>query len=739
MSNATTDEALVATHAFEMVPEDYDASSMHRARFWLVYLRLGLSVLTLESCAALGYYSLTGSRANRGLLISIAIVSILLATVGFCLSNRLAQHSLRRPIAIGFLIFAEVAVALAASLDGGIDSPVVYLLGLPVLVGAIALTPRQVLACGVTTVVCLIGVALSDGDVARSRFDLEMLCASIGGAIILALGMASAATGFERAQDRLISEVNRLTGSDPLTGCLNQRAFHSRLELEIERSRRYGYPLTLVVADVDLFKLFNDAHGHRAGDETLASVARVLLDSIRRSDAVARIGGDEFAMILPETSLERAVGADAVQGAIELAERILESLRADTAIGVTLSLGIAELSAANPTEQKIFRDADEALYRAKAGGRDRSVVSAGDPLAANELALAALESSRTRSPENSARIEQRLREELRHSSELRSIFDVLRESAPIGLGFFDRDFRALQINEYLAKVNGAPVEEQLGRTVEEMVPEIWPRLEPGFRKVLETGETVSLVAVPGKTAEDPDHEHYWSSSLYPVKLDEEIIGIGLVVLDVTDRKLVEEHQRTMMRTVVAALGATVEKRDPYTSGHQRRVAQISGAIAKEIGCDTELVEQIELAARIHDLGKVAVPAEILTRPGLLTDEESALIRGHAKIGYDILQSVGFAGPIPDMILQHHERLDGSGYPCGLHGDEISIGARVIAVADVVEAISSRRPYRAALGPEIALKEIRIGSGALFDATVVTACLKLAAGGQLQLTEGDAGA
>lgn len=245
------------------------------------------------------------------------------------------------------------------------------------------------------------------------------------------------------------------------------------------------------------------------------------------------------------------------------------------------------------------------------------------------------------------------------------------------------------------------------------------------------------------TATDPGHVHYWSSSLYPVKLNGEVIGIGLVVLDVTDRKMIEENQRTMTRTmtrtVIAALGATVEKRDPYTSGHQRRVAEISGAIAREIGCAPELVEQIELAARIHDLGKIAVPAEILTRPGILSDEETALIRGHAKIGHDILQSVGFEGPIPDMILQHHERLDGSGYPYGLRGNEIGLGARVIAVADVVEAISSRRPYRAALGPEIALKEIRNGSGKEFDANVVAACVKLAATGQLQLAGGDAGA
>ena len=191
-------------------------------------------------------------------------------------------------------------------------------------------------------------------------------------------------------------------------------------------------------------------------------------------------------------------------------------------------------------------------------------------------------------------------------------------------------------------------------------------------------------------------------------------------------------QRTLIRTVAAALGATTEKRDPYTAGHQRHVATIAAAIATEIGCDDKAVEEIEIAASIHDIGKVAIPAEILTRPGRLDPIETALLRGHAQIGYDILKSVGFDGPVPQMILQHHERLDGSGYPNQLHGDEIMLGARVIAVAEVVEAIASARPYRAALGITAALDELKAGRGVRFDARAVDACVNLFQQGRLHV-------
>ena len=165
-------------------------------------------------------------------------------------------------------------------------------------------------------------------------------------------------------------------------------------------------------------------------------------------------------------------------------------------------------------------------------------------------------------------------------------------------------------------------------------------------------------------------------------------------------------------------------RDPYTSGHQQRVAKLAVAIARELSLAEDDIEGLHLAGIIHDVGKVTIPPEILSKPGRLSGVELALIREHAQAGYDIIKGVDFPWPIAQMILQHHERLDGSGYPDGLRGDEILLGARIIAVADVVDAMATHRPYRAAVGIDAALQEIEANRGRLYDPDVVDACLRL---------------
>ena len=179
-----------------------------------------------------------------------------------------------------------------------------------------------------------------------------------------------------------------------------------------------------------------------------------------------------------------------------------------------------------------------------------------------------------------------------------------------------------------------------------------------------------------------------------------------------------------LEAAVTAIAAASEMRDPYTAGHQRRVGELARAIATEIGVDPELIAGIQVAATIHDVGKLIVPAEILSSPGRLKEAEFALIKQHPQAGYDIVAGIEFPWPVPEMVLQHHERLDGSGYPNGLHGEEIATGARIIAVADTVEAITSHRPYRPALGLEVAIKAISDGRDSLFDPAVVDACCLL---------------
>lgn len=213
--------------------------------------------------------------------------------------------------------------------------------------------------------------------------------------------------------------------------------------------------------------------------------------------------------------------------------------------------------------------------------------------------------------------------------------------------------------------------------------------------------------------------------------NDEVIGILGVGEDITERKRAEEElQETMIKLrrslegVIQVMVTTVEARDTYTAGHQRRVADLSVAIAKEMGLPEEQIEGIRMAGIIHDLGKIAIPAEILSNPGRLSDIQFSMIKTHPQVGYDILKTIDFPWPIAKIVLQHHERLNGSGYPQGLTDKNILIEAKILSVADVVEAIASHRPYRAALGPNVAFEEIQKNRGTFFDPDAVDACIRL---------------
>ena len=187
----------------------------------------------------------------------------------------------------------------------------------------------------------------------------------------------------------------------------------------------------------------------------------------------------------------------------------------------------------------------------------------------------------------------------------------------------------------------------------------------------------------------------------------------------------------MMRDMVGAMGRIVEARDPYTQGHERRVAELAQALAAEMGMDDDSIAMVQMTSLLHDIGKLAVPAEILTKAGTLSDSEFEMIKDHSRQGYEILKEITCPWPIADIVLQHHERMDGSGYPSGLKGDQILLPARIIAVADVVEAMASHRPYRPIIGLGQALQALREGTG-MFDPDVVAACERLYAKGEIRL-------
>jgi PAS domain S-box-containing protein len=267
-----------------------------------------------------------------------------------------------------------------------------------------------------------------------------------------------------------------------------------------------------------------------------------------------------------------------------------------------------------------------------------------------------------------------------------------------------------------------------------------PRFDP-WREAVEKYGHASSIALPlkaGGTAFGVLSIYSREASAFSaneVALLEEVaedLAFGIVNLRtrmerdqaVRERQAYMERLRANLEDALQAIATTVEMRDPYTAGHQRRVAHLSKLLATKLGLSDEEAHGIYLAAIVHDIGKISVPAEILNKPTRLSEMEMAIVKKHVSDTYTILKGIQFPWPIADMARQHHERLDGTGYPLGLKGDDILFGSRIMAVADVVEAMSSHRPYRPGRGIQAALEEIRKGRATIYDASVVDACCKL---------------
>ncbi len=306
---------------------------------------------------------------------------------------------------------------------------------------------------------------------------------------------------------------------------------------------------------------------------------------------------------------------------------------------------------------------------------------------------------------------------------------VIYDHSPLLISEFDLEGRYLLVNRAVSELFGLSPRELEGRSFFELLPEeaseifmrrtrhVWDSQEP-----LAVEDTVNIGGVT---------KHYLTM-LFPLyDRDGDINSIGSIAHDITDRKEAEDSLRDALGrlrkvtgSVIQVIVSAVESRDPYTAGHQRRVGDLARAIAGEMGLSAGMTEGIRVAGVIHDLGKIGIPAEILSKPHRLGDTEFAIIKEHPKIGYEILKDVDFDWPVAKMVYQHHERMDGSGYPEGLKGEEILIEARILAVADVVEAMSSHRPYRPTVGLDQALVEIESGRGTLYDPDVADACMRL---------------
>jgi len=260
-----------------------------------------------------------------------------------------------------------------------------------------------------------------------------------------------------------------------------------------------------------------------------------------------------------------------------------------------------------------------------------------------------------------------------------------------------------------------------------------PKFKPWRNKALKRGY-LSTIALPLIYEEETigvlnvysgTKETFGEDEVRFLKEVAEDIAIGIRSLR-SELQLKQSYQKLemAMNATIGAMSKIIEAKDPYTAGHQQRVSQLATAIAKELNLSQDKIEGARIASLIHDIGKIGIPTEILSKPTKLTDIEFSLIKEHSQKGYDILKSIDFSYPVANIVLQHHERLNGSGYPNHLKGDKILLKARIIGVADVVEAMSSHRPYRPSLGIEKALEEISQNRGILYEPEVVDACLKL---------------
>ncbi len=310
-------------------------------------------------------------------------------------------------------------------------------------------------------------------------------------------------------------------------------------------------------------------------------------------------------------------------------------------------------------------------------------------------------------------------------------FRSLSETAPDIIYLVDTSGAFTYVNPAWEKILGHRVEDVLGRHVADFVRKEDLPLYIDMLKYVR-GKAGTIQGGIGVLLHKDGSDRFFSISGAP-HLDAEgrVIGVVGTLKDVTDLKLYEakiqssyEQLKNAMDSTIKAISKIVESRDPFTSGHQERVARLATAIAEEMGLSGELIESIHIAATLHDVGKINVPADILSKPGKLSPIEIRMIRIHPEVGYDILKSIQFPYPISQIVVQHHERMDGSGYPAGMRGQNILLEARILAVADVVESMASHRPYRPAFGIEKALEEISDQRGSIYDETVVDACLKL---------------
>jgi diguanylate cyclase (GGDEF)-like protein/PAS domain S-box-containing protein len=584
--------------------------------------------------------------------------------------------------------------------DGGLDSHILVVLLVP-LIWLALYESRRVLFFGIICAAALLGAESARGpsldDVLRALM-----------VILVAFALLPPIRRLVASNRAAMAALAAAADMDALTGLWNRRGLEFGLR-EPERDLALGFGMIFV--DLDDFKDVNDAYGHDSGDQLLVQVGRRLTAVTRSGDLVARIGGDEFVLATHTDRAGVETLADRAQAAISNEPFDVGGalLTVSASVGFSHTRGGTD-SAARCAE--LLDQADRAMYLAKAV-RDMS-----SPASVVDVPRRPARSPVTNETRTSGSCDAR---------------DALAE----------RSGRAASLMEYCADpifvIDASGIVVETNPATDALVGATTGRSAVAVLREIAHPDDLDAVlhALEADTAEGGVHPPVllriadgagrWIhlSAVANNRLsDPDVRGIVVNAHDVTAEMTQLTRTERSEEGLIAALIRTGEVRDPSAAGHQRKVAEWSVRIGRQLALSDHAIRDLRLGASVHDIGKIAVPSEILTRPCSPSDPERAIVETHCRAGEQVLSGTGLPAAVIDIVLHHHERLDGSGYPDRLVRDELSMSTRIVAVADVFDAMTSRLPYRPGLGLEAALDELATNAGRLYCPDVVAAVLAL---------------
>ena len=532
--------------------------------------------------------------------------------------------------------------------------------------------------------------------------------------------------------------MRQLAVHDSMTGLYNRAFLEQELERAWQLSRRYGHSITVAMLDLDHFKTMNDTYGHLVGDQILCEFSNLLKQASRASDVVARYGGDEFTILFPEGDLANGISfGTRLAGALAEFTFCKETLK----LKLTVSIGTASSQSSGPTASahELLARADQALYAAKQGGRNTIRIwtdnSAQKPaLAVNAPMPVTIASQADATPPTKGKIlvvdddpnvgrylsnlltHERYEVAVKTSAE--EAFQHFMQN-PQGPDIVITDLKmpgrdGIDLIHKIHNVNARIVAILItGFATKENVIE---SLRQGvFDLVEKPVDPAELAVVVEKALE---HRRLLiENESYQTRLEEKVREKSTALAEALN----ETRQSYLF--ALEALVALLDAREHETGRHSVRVRDMTIILASEMGLTEQSLEHVGHGALLHDIGKIAIPDAIILKPGPLTDEEWKIMRTHPEVGHQILSSNRFFAQAAEIVLSHQERYDGSGYPRGLHGKDINLGARIFAVIDAYDAMRASRPYSQSRTPEEAAGEIKSKSGTQFDPDVVSAFLR----------------